>query len=302
MANSNRIILAPRDHALLRLLGRTTVTKRLVLKASRSFPEPFLDDRRVRERLQTLAKSGLVRAFTATAVGGLLSYYKLTAEGFRLEHGDYAEIPPRSFFSEIAPSRFVHTLTVAEIIVHTLVAAHEHRVEVSRFHRENELVLGVGEQTQMPDCHFELLSGGKFFHVLFEIDNSTESIDSFSHQSIKNKLLGYDAYQDSVLRGWAKAGRIGPKPVFRIAFLTKSLDRAYHILSLANAVTRNRDRRLFYAATQDAYLAEADAVRKPLFVDHAGEWQALVNLHPTASFLLSPVRLKEAVAVRDFVC
>jgi hypothetical protein len=161
--------------------------------------------------------------------------------------------------------------------------------------------LEAGEQTQMPDCHFEFSSGGKFFHVLFEIDNSTEPIDSFSHQSIKNKLLGYDAFQDSVLTGWTKTGRIGLKPAFRIAFLTKSLDRAYHILSLANAVTRNRDRRLFYAATQDAYVAEADAVRKPFFVDHAGQWHALVNLHPTASFLMSPVRLKEAVGFRDFV-
>ena len=86
MPNSTRIIVSTRDEALLRLLSRTPATKQLVLKASRTFPESFADERRVRERLQTLSEAGLVRAFNATAVGGLLNYYKLTPEGFRHRH------------------------------------------------------------------------------------------------------------------------------------------------------------------------------------------------------------------------
>ena len=48
MPNSLRIIVSPRDEALLKLIARTPVTKQMVLKASRTFPEPFADERRVR--------------------------------------------------------------------------------------------------------------------------------------------------------------------------------------------------------------------------------------------------------------
>ena len=301
MPNSTRIIVSPRDEALLRLLSRTPATKQLVLKASRTFPESFADERRVRERLQTLSEAGLVRAFNATAVGGLLNYYKLSPEGFRQVQGVEAPLPPRSYFAEIAPSRFMHTLTVAEVIVQTIVAAHDFRIEVGCFHREHELVLEAAGQTLIPDCHFLLTSAGKHFQVLFEIDNSTESIDSFSHQSIKNKLLGYDTYQDGVLAGWAKAGRDGSRPAFRVAFLTKTAERAEHILSLAKELARNQDRRLIVAATQDAFLAEPDVLRQPVFLDHFGGWQSLVNAHPTTAFLKAPVRLRRAIAPQSIV-
>ena len=243
----------------------------------------------------------LVRAFNATAVGGLLNYYKLTPEGFRRVQGVEAELPPRSFFAEIAPSRFMHTLTVAEVIVQTIVAAHDFRIEVGCFHREHELVLEAAGQMLIPDCHFLLTSAGKHFQVLFEIDNSTETIDSFSHQSIKNKLLGYDTYQDGVLAGWAKAGRDGSRPAFRVAFLTKTAERAEHILSLANELARNRDRRLFVAATQDAFLAERDALREPIFLDHFGGLLPLVNPHPTAASSKPFIRLRLAIAPQTIV-
>ena len=53
----------------------------------------------------------------------------------------------------------------------------------------------------------------------------------------------------------------------------------------------NRDRRLCNAATQDEFLAESDPVRSPLFLDHFGCWQALVNPHPTSRFNREPVRI-----------
>ena len=289
-----QIIISPRDESLLRLLSRTVLTKNLILKANALFAEPFLNERRVRERLQALQAAGLLRGFTTGAAGSLLHYYKLTPEGFCASKltSEAAKQPSRSFFTEIAISRFQHTMAVAEVIVHSLVAAHEFRINVDSFHRENELVIQAGQQRQCPDCHFLFSSAGRAFHVLFEVDNSTESVDSFSHQSIKNKLLGYDGYQDGLLAGWAKSGRKFRRPAFRVIFLTRTQDRADHILSLAATLVRNKDRRLFYAATQDSFLSERDALRQPLFLDHSGAWQPLVNLHPTAPALRARARLK----------
>ena len=296
MPNSSRVIISPRDEALFKLLGYTAATKQMVLKASRTFPEPFSDERRVRERLQTLAEAGYVRAFTASAVGGLSQYYKLTPQGFQLVMGSEAPLPARSFFSEIAASRFVHTMILAEIIVHLLVAAHSGRVTIERFHRENELSLEAAGQTLVPDYQLSLSHAGKWFHFLFEVDNSTEPLNSFAEQSIKNKLLSYDTYQDGVLSGWSQAGRPGARPAFRVVFFTKTAERAEHILSLAHDLSRNRDRRLFVAVAQDTFLAEPDALRQPILLDHFGNWLPMVTPHDTAQSNRPPIRLRRAVA------
>jgi len=116
---TNRLILSARDEALLRLLDHTPATTTLILKASESFPgDAFHDERRVRERLQSLAEARFVRAFAAThGVGGPINWYKLTAEGFRVLHGAEADLPHRSRFEAIAPSRIQHTWALAEVIV-----------------------------------------------------------------------------------------------------------------------------------------------------------------------------------------
>lgn len=285
--------ISERDRALLQLFDRTPASTPLILKASESFPgEPFRDERRIRERLQALAEEKLARAWpTAGSGGGIVNYYKLTAEGFRLLRGAETVLPPKAFFGEIVPSRLAHTLTLAEVIVHSLVTAHRHRVQISKFYRENELVLQTGTHEQRPDCMFQFVSGNRAFNILFEIDNSTESVDANSVSSIRNKLLGYQAYQAMVFERWKHAGSGPPRPGFRVVFLTLSVERAYHILALAAELAVNHDRRLCYAGTQDVFLAAADPLRFPLFLDHRGAWQALVDVHPSAPFTKAPVRL-----------
>ena len=81
----------------------------------------------------------------------------------------------------------------------------------------------------------------------------------------------------------------------RVVFLTRSVERAYHILSLAAATTRNRTRRLVYAATHESFVTEPQPLHAPMFLDHFGAWQALVDLHPTAAFRKAPVRLTPAM-------
>ncbi len=298
------MILSARDLSLLRLLARTPATTTLILKASETFPGgPFHDDRRIRERLQTLAEGGLVRAFSATqGVGGPVNWYKLTAEGFRTVHGAEATLPPRSRFEAISPSRFQHTQVIAEVIVHSLVTAHRDRCTIPFFYGDGEARIDIASHTFYPDCFFQFALAGKQFNIYFEIDQSTESIDSNAEQSIRTKLLNYEAYQDSLVAWWKGNTKTGTRPFFRAVFLTRSQERAYHILWLAQACARNADRHLVYAATQDAYLTESRALQNPLFIDHHGRWHSLVNLHPSSNFHRAPVRLSRPVTQFASVC
>jgi hypothetical protein len=297
---SNRFSLSPRDRSLLRVLSWTPLTTTLLLRASVTFDEgPFVDERRLRERLQVLGERGVVRAWsTGHAGGGLQNYYKLTTMGFELLYGVSAPKPSRAFFGEVSPSLFEHTFRLAEVIVTVLRATHVRRVTIERFDRENDLTFAVGDRQVQPDCFFRLVSAGRPFNLAFEVDESTESIDSHATNSIRSKLMVYQEYQELVLSQWRAAGGTWERPRLRVVFLTRSVERAYHILAHAAQVTRNRSRRLVYAASHEKFLAEPDPLHAPIFLDHRGEWQALVDLHPTSRFQKEPVRLARIVESR----
>ena len=289
--------LAPRDQALLWLLDRTPTTVSQILKASVTFEGgPFRDERRVRERLQALTHGSFVHSHSlAVTGGGLANYYTLSVEGYRFLHGPDVSLPHRSFFAALSPSRLLHALSLGDLIVHTLVVAHAWRLRVTGFHRENELLLETGSHRVSPDCHVQLSTAGRMYNVLFELDRSTEPLDSAATSSIRTKILAYEAYQDYVWGIWKRGGGHEQRPYFRVAFVTTTAERAEHILGLALECARNRDRRLCYATTIDQFLAEPDALRFPLFLDHTGNWQALVNVHPSSRFTRSPVRISPRV-------
>src|SRR5712691_8084594 len=98
---STRISLSPRDISLLRLLSWTPATTALLLRASSTFDGgPFIDERRLRERLQAFCEAGAVRCWPmAQAGGGLQNYYKLTPLGFDMLCGSEAAHPSRAFFA-----------------------------------------------------------------------------------------------------------------------------------------------------------------------------------------------------------
>ena len=294
---TNRLLPTIRDEALLRLLERTPLTTALILKASETFPgEAFRDDRRARERLQTLAVAGYVRAFPAThGVGGPVNWYKLAPDGFRLLHGADVALPHRSRFEAIAPSRFHHTQALAEVIVQAVVAAYRDRCGIPFYSGDGDTTIEGASRKLYPDCFFQFALAGRQFNVYFEVDQSTESIDSLAEQSIRTKLLTYESYQDSLVAWWRENCERGPRPFFRVVFLTRSVERAYHILWLAGGCARNVGRRLAYAATQSAFLTEPMALQSPLFLDHHGRWQSLVNLHPSSEYQRAPVRLTRPV-------
>lgn len=294
---SQAVALSKRDLALLRLLDLTPATAAQIRKASVTFDdEPFRDDRRVRERLQALGAAGYVRSWPAAIFGGgLMSYYRLTLEGQRVAFPDATETHPRAGLTEIAPSRLKHALVTADAIVHTLAACHAKGVRVAQALGDGRLTLAVGEYRQQPDFHMQLEWCGRHFNFVFEIDNATEPLDSRREQSIRTKILGYETYQDWVLRLWKNAGKTGPRPSFRVVFLTIGAERGNHILWLARELASNRDRRLVYSTTQDVFLGEPNAVTQPIFNDHDGHWQALVNPQPSARSTLDPIRLRRPI-------
>lgn len=293
------VTLGNRDLSLLGLLEMTPATAVQIRKASVTFDgEPFRDERRVRERLQALTAAGLVHAWSAAVSGGgLMQYYRLTPAGYRSLHPDEEHAAGKSVVSEVAPSRFQHVMTTADVIVHTLVACHEAHMRVVKYHGDGLLTLEVGEYRQQPDCHFQFEYGDRHFNVLFEVDNATEPIDSHRENSIRTKVLGYEAYQEWVLENWKQNGNQGPRPQFRVVFLTRGAERASHILWFAGQCARHRERRLCYAATQDEYLGEPRAVTAAIFNDHDGDWQPLVNLHPSSAVLREPIRLSPPIPV-----
>ena len=294
---SSHVSLAPRDLSLLRLLSWTPVTTALLFRASDTFDgEKFINERRLRERLQTLSDAGIVRAFTsAQAGGGLQNYYKITPLGFDLRVGADAEHPPRAFFAEVSPSLFVHTLRLAEVIVETLRACHRRRVVIERFIRENELAFTAGDRQVQPDCFFRLTTTDRSFNLAFEIDNSTASIDAHATNSIRQKLMTYQAYQDLLLSQWLAADKKWERPRFRVVFLTQSVERAYHVLTFAAEATATKSRRLVYAAALESYVSDDNSLHAPLFLDHFGNWQSLIDLHPTAAYTKAPVRMTRPV-------
>ena len=195
------VSLSPRDLSLLRLLSWTPATTGLLLRASDSFDGGrFIDERRLRERLQSLCEAGFVRCWaTAQAGGGLQNYYKLTPLGFGMVCGTDAESPARAFYAEVSPSLFAHTFRLAEVIVETLRACSAHRVKIERFIRENELTFKAGDRQVQPDCFFRVATSGRSFNLAFEIDNSMASIDAHAVNSIRQKLTTYQVYQEPAL-------------------------------------------------------------------------------------------------------
>lgn len=176
------------------------------------------------------------------------------------------------------------------------------RVKIERFIRENELALKAGDRQVQPDCFFRLGTSGRFFNLAFEIDNSMASIESYAVNSIRQKLTTYQAYQDRVLSQWNAGGKQWERPRLRVVFLTRSVERAYHILTYASESAANKSRRLVYAATYDSFVTNGEPLHAPIFLDHLGNWQSLIDLHPSAPYNKMPVRLTRPVDSLLAVC
>jgi hypothetical protein len=288
----------PRVKEILRLLDRSPLPAHLIREGSITFGETeegdgsFATDRRVRQKMQQIVAAGLASEHDFTLVGrGAMKFYQLAPAGYRLL---YQVDPPddhRKFFRPVAKLNWEHTYANAKVIIKTTTAAHSAGIRVTSFCRERELTLATVSHSVEPDHFFQFHFGGRFFNVFAEVDLNTETLDGFHPKAWRQRILAYEAYQDWLIAVWRQNGRHGPEPRCRVVFLTTSTYHAYHLLSLARSLAPNPGRRLFLAATLDEYLSAADPLRSPILLDHHGNWESIVNLHASASFERSPVKL-----------
>lgn len=268
MTNSITLFL-PRDLEILAALDRTPLTIEQLLKLSRTFAVPFTSASRVRGRLQKLREAGWVRRwrYAAATRGTPTDYYTLAPTGFRLLNGTAVPFPRSRHFSEVGIARQHHTRSLADVVVHLTVTAHEQGVRLIDFTRENSLRLSVGEASVYPDCAFQLeTKSGNTFNFVVELDCGSERIRSTKEvDSLERKIRVYDQFQDTCPNR------------FRVLFVTtRSKERLDHILAAAGKLVRNPRRSLVYGATLAECLLHTDPILAPCFRDHHCEALALI--------------------------
>ena len=257
-----------RDVEMFSALDRCPLTVRQLRLLSLTFAAAFGSDRRLQDRLALLARAGLLRRFRyASTEGSGQFYYTLSPESYRLLHGPDAILPTSGVFQEIGVARQLHSMRLADFIVHTRLAAFHADIPLADFHRENQLRLTLGPESLYPDCSFTLTAPGRppfLFYV--ELDNSTEPLTSPKERdSWQRKLRLYEALQD------AAAAR------FRVlGLVTRSQQRLTNIAALAAGMTRNPHRSLFYGVYLPTYLASPTPLTLPLFTDHRGGASSLL--------------------------
>ena len=280
-----------RDNDLFAALERCPLTVRQLLKVSASFAYPFTFERRVQERLQHLCAAGRLRRwFYATDGRGALSYFTLTREGYRLLHGPDARLPGRGLFGPIGVARQRHSLALAEFLVHLAVSAHQVRIEIVNFRRENEASLRMGHETLFPDSAFEVAIPDIVpFRFFVEIDNGTESVRS--QQSLdtwQRKIAFYERFQDA-----------HPERFRVLAITTGGRQRVESILQCARNQAGNLRRSLILGITLAGFLAETEPLTASCFRDHHGRSVNLVlgrQPQTVAQNLRAPVRSGIAMA------
>jgi len=264
--------LTDRDVEILHALDRCPLTATQLLKLSQTFPDqPFTSARSVQDRLQKLRHVGWIQSwpYAIAARGNAPDYYKLTLAGFRLLHGEHAAPPTRRHFAEVSVGHHHHTRSLAEFIVHTIVAGYRRGIRVVNFFSENGRRLCIDSNLLLPDCAFEMYTADhRQFNFLVEIDCGTERIRSDRDvESWTRKIRLYNLLQD---RNYPDRFRV-------LVVGTRSADRVRSILSLAAAHATNPRRSLLYAVPLNDYLRHPDAVCAPCFRNHRDETVTLVS-------------------------
>ncbi len=298
---ARQIVRTRQVEDLLRLLELTPATAADLLAASDSFGTPeepgrFADLRRVREKLAALVAADLV-TFEEYALGRrrTMNFYQLSRTGYRYLHGGD---PPESYrrrFDRITPTQREHTYDLSRLITHAVACAHRRGIRLEWAMLENTYTIAAPPHRTKPDFSVVFGHSGMRFNTFWERDRHTESIDSPAANSVRNKILAYEAYYDLLIERWRRGDFPGRRPRLRVPFWTDTMERAEHILHTASQLARDPRRLLVYATTLDAFINDTDALMQPLFLDHRGCFQALCDLHATSAFQREPVRLRAPV-------
>ncbi len=295
-------LVTDRDLDILAALERFPLTAFQLLTLSKTFSQPFTDERRVRERLQVLVAAKRIRQFRYAIAGpGSPAYYLLSPEGYALLRGPDALPPSKRAFSELSVSRQAHAFYLAEFLVHFIVQARVQEHTLLEYEREHLCALQCDEDTIHPDAGFQLrLKSGAYFRYYLEIDNSTERVRSTAvPDAWERKLRLYERYAATC----AERFRV-------LVVTTKSEERLRHILRVSGELLANKQKSLVCGTFLPRFLSTANALEVPCFLDHHERKVPLIlpirypsgagqkNGHlPTADSLLSSYDDNLAVAL-----
>jgi hypothetical protein len=270
---SGATAITGRDWETLESLDCHPLTAAQLLRLSVTFRRPFSQLRLVQRRLHRLSKAGLVRSWPYATTGGSPHYFKLTRQGYRMLHAADADYPGRRHFEPISPNRHFHTRALGDFLVRLMVTAHQRRIGIRHFARENALRIESDDVLLYPDCAFQLVApGGKTFNFLVELDNGTERIRSDkAAESLARKLRGYDRHQ-------SQYDAFDPRRYVVLFVTTRSSERVAHILEAAREVMANTERTVFLGIELAQFLEHADPITQPCFVDNRGKRRRMVSI------------------------
>lgn len=266
--------IGPRDLEILTAIDRTPLTPAQLCRLSATFDSPFRDEHNLRRRLRRLTAAGLMRSWPYAIVtdGRSPRYYKLSRDGYRLLHGQDAALPRRRYFEEISHGHHHHTVALADVIIHLAVSGHRHDISIRHFVRENSVRLSASGFVMYPDCAFQLVtSNGDSFNFVVELDNGTERVRTTQDiESIERKIRGYDAHQSQF--------KVNDDRRYVVLFVTtRSKSRLHHILSVADALMKNRERTVFVGCDA-ATFHTTDPFQNPVLTDHRSLRRTIVPM------------------------
>ena len=266
--------IGQRDLDLFTSLDRCAMTARQLCRLSETFSTAFTDEDNLRRRLRTFVNANIVKKFpyAIASDGRTPSYYKLTREGYRLLYGENAAMPKRRYFEAISPGHHHHTNSLAELIVHLCVTAHQNDCRVLHFARENSVKLVAEPFTLYPDAAFVIeRSDGRRFSFVVEFDNGTERVRSKQDvESIERKVRGYYAHQ-------ARFSAHDPERYLVLFITTRSEQRLDYVFKTTEEIAAKNSRRVVVGCCLNQFLS-ADPFEIPSLIDHRGLRRTVVPL------------------------
>ena len=259
MSRKTTLKLTARDRELLASLDYSPFDARQLAALSTTFSRPFTDEKFVRRRMQALADAGLVAHFHyRTDSPGAVKYYKLTRSGYRMLAGPDKGLPRRAYFNAVSPRLQNHTRRLADLMVHTLTAAHAGGVKVLSFYGENRLELKLGSRSARLDAAAQFkIKGYRTRNALFELDAGTEPIYSDrQRESLSRKVRFVYDYEVSA-----------PQKFRHYTVFAAPMARMASYLQMAADLNPHPQRSICYATTLDAFLAADDPLRSQIFLN-----------------------------------
>jgi hypothetical protein len=259
-------VYTARDQQIHEALALTPLDTRQLVRLSETFNQPFTSDRKLRERMQQHSQAGWVHTFTyATATAGVLNYYKLSAEGYRILHGPAVLLPKRAAFNEVSLGLQRHTRHLADVIVQTNLHAGRMGLRIFDQRGENQFPLALGDRIQKADYSFRLQTRDGTYTFYDEIDESTEPITSTKQrESLEGKIRFHEDYQNAT----------GERYRVRVFFARPS-PRIAQFLNLARKHAMQQ-RSIFYAVLLEDYLKHGSPLTSPIFINRFSHLQSLV--------------------------